>query len=380
MALTPEADVPEIFSPLSNFADITIAQWLKALANNPETLINRLFHIKGLELATGSGNPDLARKIAAEMLLKIDPVMERFSKNDPVKVFPDGELRPAFHEDSALRRKHVMVIQSFAPAWEEGDRGINDQLIELLLTIHAAKLGSASEVTAVLPYCPYARSDKKDLPMVSIGARLIMDLIKVAGADRVVATDIHKDQIAGFFDGPFDVIYSSEFFIAIVRERLNLSNLVLVSADGGGEKMVRAWSKRLLGHPNIGVVSKSRASDNCESESFSYQGPDLTKMTALFVDDLIAGGGTAVDASIEVKCSGAKEIIFIAPHALFLEDALQNIKKSPINQIWTTNTIRQRLDVYNPEVTGGKIIIEDIAPFLADKLIRVHTGKSMEID
>ncbi|MBU0576116.1 ribose-phosphate diphosphokinase [Patescibacteria group bacterium] len=376
MNLTPEV----IESDRYQVADVNIVHWLRMLAGNPDILINKLFHLGDLELATCSGNPELARLVAVEMLSKVDQVMQTSSDDGQVRVFPDGEVRPIFHRDSKLRRKHVMVIQSFAPAWSEGDRGINDQLMELLLTIQAAKLASASEITAVLPYLPYARSDRKDLPKVGIGARLILDLLKTAGADRVVAIDPHNDQIAGFFNGPFDTIYSSELLIPKVRAKFNLAELVLMTADGGGAKMVRAWSKRLLGHPNIGITSKSRDPRSSNSRSHFYQGPDLAGKTALIIDDLVAGSSTVVDAAEIADSLGARDIHVTAPHALFLGDALTRIRNSPITKIWTTNTIRQRPEVYDANVTDGKIVVHNIAPLLADKLTRVHTGQSMEID
>ncbi len=344
-----------------------------------------MFSLDNLEVAHCSGNTALAKMVATEMLLKTDPVLEKTSADDSTRIFKDGELRPHYHEQSSLRGKHLMLMQSFAPRVDFNDLGINDQLIELFIAIRAAKLASVSEVTAVLPYLPYARSDKKDLPKVAIASKLVLDLLKVSGADRVVVVDPHKDQIAGFFDGPFDIIYSSELFLPLIRKNFNLQDLVLIAADGGGEKMVRAWAKRLLGHSNIGLIGKSRDVGSANSTSHSYHGPSLEGKIALFPDDLIASAGTMIGASNLVSSLGAKEVHCIAPHALFLDDneganALNRIRKSAIDKVWVTNTIQQREEVFNTEVTGGKIVVYNIARLLATKMIKVHTGQTMGID
>lgn len=353
--------------------------WLRVLAEDPAKLINKVLHLKDLTLATCSGSAELATMIAAEMCKKIDYVSSPSSQDPTVRAYPDGELAPKFHPDSQLRKRHTLILQSFSPVRTEANQSINDQLMELCLTIRAAKLGSASEITAVLPYFPYARSDRKELPKKAIGAKLVCDLLIEAGADRLVAVDPHKDQIAGFSDKPFDIIYSSELFIPLIKKNFGTKNMVLIAIDGGGEKMVRAWSKRLLGHDDIGFVTKTRDYETTESTSHFYRGPKLTGKIGIIVDDMIASGGSLMGAAHVLNQESPQMINAIAPHGLFLGQAPENIKNSSISQVWTTNTIQPRPEVLDPEKSGGKIITYNIAPLLADKLARVHDGRSMEI-
>ncbi len=383
----PPIHPPEIISAENNeqvdqldIIHYNLCHWLRILAENPAKLINQVLHLKDLTLAACSGSSELATMIAAEMCKKIDHVYLPSSEDPTVRAYPDGELAPKFHPETQLRKKYALIIQSFSPVRTESNLSINDQLMELLFTIRAADSGSAKEITAVLPYFPYARSDRKELPKKAIGAKLVCDFLRTAGAYRLVSVDPHKDQIAGFTDKPFDIVYSSELFIPLIKKKFGTKNIVLIAIDGGGEKMVRAWSRRLLGHDDIGFVTKTRNHTTTKSTSHFYRGPELAGKIGIIVDDMIASGGSLMGAAKVLNQESPRMINAIAPHGLFLNPALENIKNSSISHVWTTNTIQPRPEVLDSEKTGGKITVYNIAPLLADKLTRVHDGRSMEID
>ena len=377
MGLTP--DTIERDSRLE-FSDVKesflITNYLKFLFSKPELVFDRLFGLKHLKIAACSGNPSLARLIGIELAKKVDPILEQVSPSDAVRIFPDGELRPQFRD--SLRQRHTIIFQSFAPSWSKDESGINDQIVELLLACEGAKRASAKEITLFLPYMAYMRSDRKDMSRVAIGAKALINALVANGADRFVAMDIHKDQIAGFAD-VFDIIYSSEFFLPIIRRLLDVDNLVVMSPDSS-DGMAEGWCKRLLGHPQNGKVKKFRDKETGQSTSYNYSGPDVKDRDVLIVDDLIARATTIVQAAQTVKKLEARNIFVVAPHGLFLGDALEKIKNSVIDRVLVTNSVRPRPDIFDEEATGGKIIVFNIASFLAAKMMRVHTGKTMGID
>ncbi len=360
--------------------------YLRSITENPELVLDRIFQAKDLELAACSGNPDLAWLISKELQKKVDLLMKREAEADSVTVFPDGEVRPVYNPETQLRGKHVVIIQSFAPSWKEGQSNINDQVVELILASEAANRASAAEITVVMPYMAYSRSDKKDMPKGTIAASALLKSYMAQGVDRFAAVDIHKDQIAGF--APiFDILYSSEVFLPLIKEKIDISKVVFISPDSGSSKMVEAYSNRILGHDEVGVIRKSRSANSAQSETKGYSGPDLSNKIVVFVDDLISSGSTAIDAAaliakkgVLVDESGQPQIYFIAPHAQFIGDALSKFKDSAFKEVWTSNTIRQRPEVFDPEITGGKIVVYNLAPFLAEKIMNVHTGRPMGID
>lgn len=373
MRITPELITYENVS--TRFSDSSLANYLRFLFRDPEISFNSLLKLRRLELSACSGNPDLARLISLELGKNIDPIMEQLSADDTVKIFPDEEVRPQFR--SPQRNKHSIIFQSFSPRRQPEESGINDQLVEVINACEAAQRASAGEITVVMPYMAYARSDKKDMPRVGIGAKAMLDSFRANGADRFMAMDIHKDQITGFAK-KFDIIYSSEFFLPFLKKFFDLSKLKIVSPDGS-DKMAQKWCKLLLSHPENGQVKKYRDSASAESISHYYAGPSVEGMDVAMVDDLIAGGTTIVDAAKLLKSKGAKKIIAVAPHGLMLKDALTKIRDSQLDEVWITNSVRQSPDIFDDEITGGKIKIFNISAFLAKKMIRVHTGKSMEI-
>jgi len=358
-------------------------QWLR----NPFLMFDkiRVGNKHNFVFASCSGNAPLMRMIAHELGMSLDEVMEQSENNPVIKKFDDGELRPQYSK--LLRNKHVVIGQGAHPSRTLGESSINDQLMELLLAIDAARYASAREITVFLPYLPYARQDKKDQPCVSIAVRLILDLIKIAGANRVVVMDPHKDQIGGMFDGPFDIFYASEIFVPELRQKLDTSRVVFVAPDGSAEKMTTAYSKRVLGERRVGVVHKDRDSGTAQSTSYSYQGPSLDGAIAIVIDDMIAGASTMIRTAEQVEKlgvardrKGQPEIYGVAPHALFLGNALSKIRASPFKEVWVTNSVEPDQRVFDRRVTDGKIKVFNVAKLAAEIIRRVHTGESLGIN
>ncbi len=363
-----------------------VLNYLSILEEHPALFLDRVFKAGKLELVALSGNEPLALMIVTELQKKIDLLMRQETPESPTTRFADGEVRPVFDPKTVLRGKHVIILQSFSPAWKSGDSSINDQVVELILACQQAKAASASEITVVMPYLAYARSDKKDMPKGGIAIKAILTAIEAQGVTRFVSIDLHKDQIAGFAQ-IFDVLYSSEIFIPRIKQLLAGRSAVFVCADPGAIHMVQAYSARTLGHKTVGVVSKSRDPETGMSRTDNYSGPDLTGKIVIFVDDLIGSASTAVEAANLIATKGVTrddvgtpEIYFVASHGLFVKNALSLIKDSAIKQVWTTNTISHQPEVYDQTATGGKIVVFNIAAFLAEKILNVHTGRPMGID
>ncbi|MFH1959620.1 MAG: ribose-phosphate diphosphokinase [Patescibacteria group bacterium] len=393
MALTPEVITeyksvpsPEIPSdPDEVVVDYSIINLFRTWSEKPDIFLHRLFKFGGVSLATCSGNPELARMIAAELMLKLDPVMERHHKGERLRRFSDGEASPQFRRE--LGGQHVIIIQSFAPPREEGDSGIDNQIVELQLAIDAAKRGGAKKITVVFPYLAYARQEKKDAPKIAIATKALLTTFDVLGANAYMGVDVHQEQIAGFTNNPFPTLFSSEFLIPIIGKSFNLNSVVFVAADESAVKMNRAYSTRLLDHPEVGFISKSRSSVTAESRAYSYQGPSLVRKIVISVDDMVAGGGTFIDLARIVADEGVSKddfgqpnIYCVATHGLLVNGAVEKIRDSLINKLWITNTIRQGREVFNQESSGGKIEVYNAAPWLAEKIARQILNKSMRID
>jgi ribose-phosphate pyrophosphokinase len=259
---------------------------------------------------SGSSNPKLAERITRNLKTDLGDVeLHRFC---------DGEIWAKYKEN--IRGLDVFIIQSTIPPAEN--------LMELLIMIDAAKRASASRITAVIPYFGYARQDRKDQPRVSISAKLVANLITVAGADRVITMDLHAAQIQGFFDIPFDHLYASPIFSGLFKEKN--SSLVVVSPDIGGIKLARSYAKRL--HANLVVIDKRRPKQN-HAEVMNIIG-DVKNKDVLIVDDMIDTGGTFVSAIEALKLNGANKIFGAVTHAVFSNNAYNRIEKSDLEKLY----------------------------------------------
>jgi ribose-phosphate pyrophosphokinase len=290
-----------------------------------------------------------------ELTLKICNYLNLAQGTIDVRKFSDGEIWVKFMEN--IRGRDVYIVQSTHPPAEN--------LMELLITIDAAKRASATKVTAVIPYFGYARQDRKDQPRVSISAKLVANLITVAGADRVITMDLHAAQIQGFFDIPFDHLYASPIFTGLFKDLPK--DLVVVSPDIGGIKLARSYAKRL--DAGLVVIDKRRPKHN-QVEAMNIIG-DVNGKNILLVDDLIDTGGTFVAAVNTLKEKGAKEIFGAVTHPLLSGDAIKKIEDSAITKLYVTDSIPLKNEL------SKKIVVRTASGLLAEAIVRSHRNESI---
>lgn len=267
--------------------------------------------------------------------------------------FSDGEFQPAFTE--SVRGATVFILQSTFPP--------SENLMELLLSIDAAKRASADKVIAVMPYFGWARQDRKDKPRVSIGAKLVANLLKAAGADRVMTCDLHAEQIQGFFDFPVDHLYGSKVFIPMIRS-LNLDNLAIAAPDMGGAKRANVYAKELA-CPVI-ICHKSREKAN-EVSSITAIG-EVEGKNIVIVDDMIDTAGTLSKAADVLIEKGAASVRACATHPVLSGKAYENIAASALEEVFVTDTIPLSAD---PSKDKSKIKVVSMTSTFANIIHRV---------
>jgi ribose-phosphate pyrophosphokinase len=270
-------------------------------------------------------------------------------------VFSDGEFEPCYEE--TIRGSHVFIVQSTPPP--------ADNLMELLLMIDAAKRASAYKIIAVIPYFGYARQDRKDKPRVSIGAKLIADLLSAAGADRLITMDLHADQIQGFFNVPVDHLYASSQFIPFIGT-LGLKDLVVASPDVGGTKRANTYAK-MLGTDMV-ICHKSRAKANVV-DSMTLIG-DVKGKNVILVDDLIDTAGTIAKAADLMMAKGACSVRAFAAHGVLSGNAYDSIEKSALTELYFTDSIPGKKE-------SNKIKYISIAGAFAEAIERVYKNQSI---
>ena len=281
-----------------------------------------------MELFACRASRDFACKVV-ESLNKIgEPYGEKYHLGDSeVTLFSDGEFVPSFTD--SVRGATVFVVQSASPPTEN--------LMELLLTIDAAKRASADKVIAVIPYFGWARQDRKDKPRVSIGAKLVANLLTAAGVDRIMTCDLHADQIQGFFDIPVDHIYASKVFIPYLRS-LNLNDLAIAAPDMGGAKRANAYAKELA-CPVI-ICHKTRERANVIGSMTAIG--DVEGKNIVIVDDMIDTAGTLTKAADLLMEKGAASVRACATHAVLSGPAYDRINASALTEVYVTDTIPLR--------------------------------------
>jgi ribose-phosphate pyrophosphokinase len=242
-------------------------------------------------------------------------------------VFADGEFEPCYEE--TIRGSHVFIVQSTPPS--------ADNLLELLLMIDAAKRASAYKVIAVVPYFGYARQDRKDKPRVSIGAKLVADLLSTAGVDRLITMDLHADQIQGFFNVPVDHLFASALFVPFI-EKMGLDNLLIASPDVGGTKRANTYAKML--DTGIVICHKTRARPN-EVGNMTVIG-DVRGKDVIIVDDMIDTAGTITKAANLMKKAGARTVRAFAAHGMLSGPAVERIENSELEEVYFTDSIQPR--------------------------------------
>lgn len=278
-----------------------------------------------MELFACRASKDFACKVVDELNVIGIQTGEKYHLGaSEVTQFSDGEFVPSFTD--SVRGATLFVVQSTFPPTEN--------LMELLLTIDAAKRASADKVIAVMPYFGWARQDRKDKPRVSIGAKLVANLLTAAGVDRIMTCDLHADQIQGFFDLPVDHIYASKVFIPYLKS-LNIENLAIAAPDMGGAKRANAYAKELA-CPVI-ICHKSREKANVVA-SITAIG-EVEGKNVVIVDDLIDTAGTLVKAAEVLMDKGAASVRACATHAVFSGPAYDRINNSCLKEVFVTDTI-----------------------------------------
>jgi ribose-phosphate pyrophosphokinase len=314
----------------------------------------RLSSEKRLRLFTGRAYPELAEEVAAELGIPITPT----SAYD----FANGEIFVRFEE--SVRGSDAFVIQSHSAP-------VNKQIMEQLIMVDALKRASAKRITVVLPFYAYARQDKKHRGREPISARLMADLFKTAGADRLMCVDLHTSQIQGFFDGPVDHLFALPLLTNYVGSKVDRKNLVIVSPDSGRVRVAERWSE-MLGGTSIAFIHKTRDPRVPNESTTGKVVGDVKGMTCVVIDDMIDTAGTitkAVDALIE---AGAKDVIIAATHAVLSGPAVDRLKKSRVSEVVVTNTLP-----ISEESRFDNLTVLSIAPLLARAIKEVFEDGSV---
>ncbi len=303
---------------------------------------------KPYKIFSGTNTRSLAEKICESLGCPLGKMI--------IEHFSDGEFAVSYEE--SIRGQYIYLIQSTFPN--------SDNLMELLLMIDAAKRASAYKIIAVIPYFGWARQDRKDKPRVSIGAKLIADMLSVAGVDRVITMDLHADQIQGFFNVPVDHLYGSTIFAPYIKS-LNLENLVIASPDVGGSKRASSYSKHLA-VPMV-LCHKTREKANVIGEMRIIG--DVVGKDVIIVDDMVDTAGTLCKAADLMMEQGANSVRAIVTHGMMSGNAVDNINKSAISELIFTDSI--------PFDTArcSKVKILSIADMFADTIYRVLEHKSI---
>lgn len=305
---------------------------------------------KNVAIFAGSASLDLAAKIAEGLGLHLGDMQ--------VEHFADGEFS-VYYKDS-IRGKDVFLVQSTYPS--------SDNMMELLLMIDAAKRASAHYIAAVIPYFGWARQDRKDKPRVSIGAKLMADLLSTAGVTRLITLDLHADQIQGFFNVPVDHLYGSTVFVDYLRSSSDLENTVIATPDVGGAKRANSYAK-FLGVPMV-ICHKSRAKAN-EVAEMTIIG-DVSGKDVILVDDIVDTAGTICKAADLMMKNGAKSVRALASHAVLSDPATERIEASSIKEMIFTDSIPLRRQ-------SDKIHVVSVAGVFAEAIKRVINHESISI-
>ena len=298
----------------------------------------------------GTATPDLGRAIADYIGVGLSDVQ--------IGAFADGET--SIRVNSDVRGADVYVLQSTCPP-------VNDNLTQLLIMIDCLRRASAQRVTAVIPYFGYARQDRKDVGRVPITAKLVANLITVAGAHRVLTVDLHAAQLQGFFDIPVDHLIASpvlcEYF-----QKLRLKDLVVVSPDAGGIKMARSYSKAL--GAELAVVDKRRV--NSSQVETGYVIGEVEGKNVILIDDMISTAGTVCEAAKVLKDHGARDIYIGATHPVFCGPAHERLRQAPIKEVVVTDTIPLGSDWKN---NGIRVL--SVARLFGEAIKRIHSNQSV---
>ena len=304
-------------------------------------------------LVSGSSNPDLVADIASHLdIQRIDP---------QVKSFANGEIYCEIKE--TVRGASVFVVQSTCPP-------VNDNLVELLVILDALKRASALSVTAIMPHYGYSRQDRKVHPRTPISAKLVADLLTVAGASKVITMDLHSEQIQGFFNIPFDNIYSSPVILGHIKENLLTPNTVCVAPDSGGIERVRHYAKKL--QCGLAIIDKRRTGPNVAQAMYIIG--DVENKDVILIDDMIDTAGTLIQGVKALKKHGANKVYSCATHAIFSDPAIERILScDDLDGVIATDTI----PLCEKAKRSSKVVILSTAKIFADVINRTSTNASI---
>jgi ribose-phosphate pyrophosphokinase len=308
---------------------------------------------KRLVLASGRAHPQLAIDIAT--------ALESELVGTDSRTFANGEIYARF--DESIRGSDVFIIQSHCSP-------INEWLMEQLIMVDAAKRASAKRITVVAPFYPYARQDKKGRGREPISARLVADLFKAAGADRIMSVDLHAAQIQGFFDGPVDHLFAMPVLLEHFQAKLDPANLTVVSPDMGRVRVADVWSDR-MGAP-LAIIHKRRDPRVANEISVHEIVGDVEGRVCLLVDDLIDTGKTIVKASEALKAQGALRVVVAATHAVFSDPAVEILQSDFIDSVVVTDTLP-----IAPEKHWDRLTVLPIAPLIARAIHEVFDDGSV---
>jgi ribose-phosphate pyrophosphokinase len=309
--------------------------------------------MKRIVLVSGTSTPNLSSQISKFLDVSlVDPQIVKFA---------NGEIFCEIEQN--VRGADVFVIQSTCAP-------VNDNLMELLITIDALKRASASSITAVIPHYGYSRQDRKASPRTPISAKLVSDMLTVAGATRVTTMDLHSGQIQGFFDIPFDNIYASPVLIDYVQREVFTDNTIFVSPDAGGVERVHWYAKRLKS--DIAMIDKRRTGKNV-AKAMNIVG-DVRGKDCIIVDDMVDTAGTLIEACRALKDNGAKRVTAIATHPVFSGPAIDRIIEAEVlDEIIVTDTIPLSEKAKSVE----KIKVLSVAEILAKAILRTFNNDSV---
>ncbi|HEU5193692.1 MAG TPA: ribose-phosphate pyrophosphokinase [Methylomirabilota bacterium] len=305
-----------------------------------------------LKLFSGNANRPLAEEIAQYLHVPLgDAEVSRFS---------DGEVFVQINEN--VRGTDVFLVQPTCPP-------VNDNLLELLIMMDAVKRSSAHRITAVLPYYGYARQDRKVQGRMPISAKLVADLMEAAGADRVLALDLHAGQIQGFFNVPVDHLFAGPVVMIDYLRKKDLHDPVVVSPDAGGVERARAIAKRL--DAGLAIIDKRREGPN--SAVAMHLIGNVANRDAIVIDDMIDTAGTLIQAVGAIQREGARRILACGVHAVLSGPAIERIKASPIEEVVVTNTI----PLADDKRAAARITVLTVAPLLGEAIRRIHDEESV---
>jgi ribose-phosphate pyrophosphokinase len=304
-----------------------------------------------LAVVTGSHHVKLAEDVARRLGSTVTPVQ--------LTRFANGEIRCQLEE--SVRGADVFIMQTHSSS-------VNDAVMEQAIMIDAAKRASARHITAVCPFMGYARQDRKSSGREPISAKLVIDILKVAGADRIVSIDLHSGQIQGFFDGPFDHLIAMPVLVDHLKKTLG-SDCVIVSPDAGRVKLSERYVKRL--GADLAIVHKRRQTKGNDADALHLIG-DVKGRHCVVIDDMIDGAGTVCSAAQQLKNHGAKTVSVLATHGLFSDPAAERLEKSAIDSLAVTDTLPLTINIKKP-----KIEVVSVVDLIADAIAAIFEERSV---